>query len=83
MLVGVLRGLRGKEIFLASFTGMLNSCEKTRSRPRKGHLVVTMKVNFKGETEYKWHMFLIVYVNCLVFEVRKCVERWLRVFLEE
>ena len=75
--------LRGEELFITSLRVMLKFWEETRLRNEEYHIMVTLKVMFKGETAEKLNMLPLVDIKDSGIEVIRWVVIWLEVLVEK
>ena len=75
--------LRGEELFITSLRVMLKFWEETRLRNEEYHIMVTLKVMFKGETAEKLNMLPLVDIKDSGIEVIRWVLIWLEVLVEK
>ena len=73
----------GEGIVLASHILMLQFLKGKKSRPSKGHMVVTLEGAFNRDTGHNWYMFSLEYVTWLGLEVSKWVVRRFIMLAEE
>ena len=61
---------------------MLKIWDETRWRKEHYHIIMTLKLRFKGETGDNWHMLPLVDIKELGIEVRRWVGIWIEVSME-
>ena len=75
--------LRGEEVFITSLRLMLKFWEETRLRKEQYHIMVTLKIMFKGETAEKWNILPLVDITYSGIEVIRWVVIWLEVLVDK
>ena len=83
VMIGFYIILRGEELFITSLRVMLKFWEETRLRNEEYHIMVTLKVMFKGETAEKLNMLPLVDIKDSGIEVIRWVVIWLEVLVEK
>ena len=83
VMIGFYIILRGEEVFITSLRLMLKFWEETRLRKEHYHIMVTLKIMFKGETAEKWNILPLVDITYSGIEVIRWVVIWLEVLVDK